>query len=216
MAGKQPKPGVRKKGPTAAQRRAWEEMRVLSEAWNIIREEHRLAWNAAARASRRGGRAARSRRRSGRRLFMRANSHRLALGQSLLARPPGPGISSATPIVRFVITNGGSRIALKLRVLDGPTEGVMVSASRPCNAGVTVCRKLARIGPMPDPVGDLSDITRQYLAKYRELPVGKKIFIGIQQMNDYLGSTVYVTSAIIPPAPSGGGEAKRPKNLAKT
>src|ERR1035441_2132844 len=55
MAGKQPKPGVRKKGPTAAQRRAWEEMRVLSEAWNIIREEHRLAWNAAARASRRGG-----------------------------------------------------------------------------------------------------------------------------------------------------------------
>ena len=216
MAGKQPKPGVRKKGPTAAQRRAWEEMRVLSEAWNIIREEHRLAWNAAARASRRGGRADRSRRRSGRRLFMRANSHRLALGQSLLARPPGPGISSATPIVRFVITNSGSRIALKLHLLDGSAAGVMVSASRPCNAGVTVCRKLARIGPMPEPIGDMSDITRQYLAKYGEIPVGKKIFIGVQQMRDYLGSLVYITSAIVPPGPSGGGEAKRPINLANT
>jgi hypothetical protein len=116
----------------------------------------------------------------------------------------------------LVITNSGSRIALKLHLLDGSAAGVMVSASRPCNAGVTVCRKLARIGPMPEPVGEMSDITRQYLAKYGEIPVGKKIFIGIQQMKDYMGSIVYETSAIVPPGPSGGGEAKRPINLAKT
>ena len=92
----------------------------------------------------------------------------------------------------------------------------MVSASRPCNPGVTVCKKLTRIGPMPDPVGDISEITRQYLAKYREIPVGKKIFIGLQQMNDYMGSTVYVTSAIVPPGPSGGGTAKKGAKPAKT
>jgi hypothetical protein len=191
-------------------------MRVLSEAWNIIREEHRLAWNAAARTNRRGGRKGRSRRPSGRRLFFRVNSHRLAIEQSLLAGPPRQDIPSATPLVRFEITNNGFQIALKLHLLDGPAAGVMVSASRPCNAGVTVCRKLARICPMPEPVGGMSDVTRPYLAKYREIPVGKKIFIGIQQMKDYLGSIVYITSAIVPPGPSGGGEAKRPKNLAKT
>ena len=216
MASKQQKPGAHKKSPTAAQHRAWDEMRVLSEAWNIIMEEQRQAWNAAAHTNRRGGRAARKRRRSGRCLFFRVNSHRLALGQSLLACPSGPANSSETPTVRLVITNSGVRIALKLHVLGGPAAGVMVSASRPCNAGVMACRKLARIGPMPEPVGEMSDITRQYLAKYREIPIGKKIFIGIQQMNDYLGSIVYVTSAIVPPGPSGGGKAKTPINLAKT
>jgi len=34
MASKQRKPDARKKGPTADQRRAWEEMRTLSAAWN--------------------------------------------------------------------------------------------------------------------------------------------------------------------------------------
>ena len=216
MGSKQHTCGARKKGPTADLRRAWEEMRVLSEAWNIITEEHRLGWNATARANRRGDRKARSRRRSGRRLFFRANSHRLALGQGLLAGPPRPEIPSATPLVEFVISNTGVRITLKLHVLEGPTAGVMVSASRPCNPGVTVCRKLARICPMSAPVGEMSDITRQYVAKYGEIPVGKKIFIGIQQMRDYLGSLVHVTSAIVPPAPRAGNNAKKPINLAKT
>jgi hypothetical protein len=216
MTGRERKSGTRKPGPTAGQRRAWDEMRVLSEAWNIIREEHRQAWTAAVRANRRGGRKARSRRRSGRRLFFRVNSHRLALGQGLLAGPPGPGNLGETPTVRFEITNNGVRTALKLHLLDGPVAGVMVSASRPCNAGVMVCRQLARIGPMPEPVGEIIDITRQYLAKYHEIPVGKKIFIGIQQMQDYMGSIVYVTSAIVPPGPGGGGEPKKPIKLAKT
>src|ERR1035438_9455922 len=83
MASKQHTRGACKTGPTTGQRRAWEEMRVLSEAWNIVTEEHRLAWNAAARANRRGDRKARSRRRSGRRLFFRANSYGRARRRSV-------------------------------------------------------------------------------------------------------------------------------------
>src|ERR1039458_3116108 len=90
MASKQGKPAARKKAPTAEQRHAWEEMRALSAAWNNLTEEQRQAWNDAARTNRRGGLAARSRRRSGRRLFVKVNSRRLALGQGLLAWPPGP------------------------------------------------------------------------------------------------------------------------------
>jgi hypothetical protein len=216
MAGKPRKPGARKQGPTPDQYRAQEEIRVLSEAWNILREEQRQAWNFAARANRRGGRAARTRRRSGRRLFIRANSHRLALVQGLLAWPPRPGRATPIPAVQLVITNSGFLIALKLNVSGGPVAGIMVSASRPCNPGVTVCKKLTRIGPLPDPVGEICDVTRQYLAKFGEIPVGKKIFIGLQQMNDYLGSIVYVTSAIVPLGPSAGGEAKNGTKPAKT
>ena len=133
MANKQRKPVARKKGPTAEQRRAWEEMRTLSAAWNNLAEEQRQSWNDAARTNRRGGHAARSRRRSGRRLFVKVNSRRLALGQGLLAWPPGPESFRATPAVRFVITNQGGRIALKLSVTAGPAEltGSCLSSAAP-------------------------------------------------------------------------------------
>ena len=45
MAGKRRKPGARKKTPTPDQRRAREEMRTLSAAWNDLTEEQRQAWN---------------------------------------------------------------------------------------------------------------------------------------------------------------------------
>lgn len=198
MASKRRKPGARKKAPTPDQRRAREEMRTLSAAWNDLTEEQRQAWNGESRANRRGGLAARSRRRSGRRSFFKANSHRLALRQDLLTDPPGSGSVCPFPIVRLVITNHGGRIALKLRLSSGRAEGVMVSASRPCNAGVTVGRKFCRIGLLPAPERGLSDITEPYVARFGLPPVGKKLFIRVQQMNDYLGSVVQTTSAIVP------------------
>ena len=183
-------------------------MRTLSAAWNNLTEEQRQAWNDAARTNRRGGHAARSRRRSGRRLFVKVNSRRLALGQGLLAWPPGPESFRPTPTLRFEITNRGGRIALQLSVTDGQAEGVMVSSWHPCNAGVMVWKKFVRIGLLPAPTGGMSDITRQYVAKYGLPPVGKKIFLRIQQMNDYVGSIVQVLSAVVPAAPSAGGQAK--------
>ena len=208
MASKPRKGGAPKKRPTTEQRRARAEMRTLSDAWNNLTEEQREAWGAKARTNRRGGYAARTRRRDGRRLFMKANSRRLALGQAMLAWPPGPENWAPTPIVRLVITNRGGQIALKVRVSGGPTEGVMVSSWHPLSPGVMVWRKFVRIGLLPAPVGGMSDITRPYVAKYGVPPAGKKVFIRIQQMNDYLGSIVQVTSAIVPPGESGGGEAK--------
>jgi hypothetical protein len=203
MASKQGKPAARKKRPTAEQRRAWEEIRALSAAWNNLTEEQRQAWNDAARTNRRGGLAARSRRRSGRRLFVKVNSRRLALGQGLLAWPPGPESFRAAPTVRFVITNRGGRIALNLSVTAGQAEGVMV------------WKKFVRIGLLPPPAGGMSDITRQYVTKYGVPPVGKKIFLRIQQMNDYVGNVVQVISAVVPAAPSGGSQAKGAQTIAK-
>ena len=198
MTSKSRKPGARKKAPTPDQRRAREEMRMLSAAWNDLTEAQREAWNGESRANRRGGLAARSRRRSGRRSFFKANSRRLALRQDLLTDPPESGTVCPIPIVRLVITNHGGRIALKVRLSSGLSEGVMVSASRPCNAGVTVGRKFCRISLLPAPERGMSEITKPYVARFGRPPVGKKIFIRVQQMNDYMGSVVQTTSAIVP------------------
>jgi hypothetical protein len=198
MAGKPRKTGPRKKRPTPDQRRAREGMRVLSVAWNDLTEEQRLAWNGESRDNRRGGVAARSRRHSGRSSFFKANSRRLALKQDLLTDPPASGSVCPFPIVRLVITNHGGRIALKLRFSSGRAEGVMVSATRPCNAGVTVGRKFCRISLLSATERGMIDITKPYVARFGLPPVGKKLFIRVQQMNDYMGSVIHTTSAIVP------------------
>ena len=180
MAARKPKPSARKKGPTPDQRRAREEMRTLSAAWNDLTEEQRQAWDAESRANRRGGLAARSRRRSGRRLFFKANSRRLALKQNLLTDPPGFGSVCPFPIVRLVITNHGGRIALKVRLSSDRAEGVMVSSWHPCNPGVMVWNKFVRIGLLSGSERGMNDITKQYVAKFGLPPVGKKIFIRVQ------------------------------------
>jgi hypothetical protein len=198
MAAKKPSSGARKKAATPDQRRAREEVRTLAAAWNNLTEEQRQAWDGESRANRRGGVAVRSRRRSGRRLFFRANSRRLALKQDLLTDPPRSATVCPIPIARLVITNHGGRIALKVRLSSGRGEGVMVSSWHPCNPGVMVWSKFVRIGLLPRSVRGIHDITEQYVAKFGRPPVGKKIFIRLQQMNDYIGSVVHTTSAIVP------------------
>ena len=215
MTGKQPKPGAGKKRSTAGQRRSRAEWSALSAAWNNLAEEQRQAWNEAARRNRRGGGAAHGQPDTGRRLFARANSRRFALGQDLLTDPPGPDSFRPMPIVRLEITNDGGRIALKLRVSGGPTDGVMVSSWHPVSPGVMVWDKFVRIGQLPAPDGGMSDITRLYVAKYGVPPVGKKVFIRIQQLNDYVGNIVQVASAVVPAGSGGGGKAQGAKTIAK-
>ena len=208
MASKKHKAGARKHTPTTDQRWARTEMCTLSVAWNDLTDEQREAWELEARTSRRGGRAGRLRRRSGRRLFFKANSHRLALGQALLTNPPGLESLCPTPLARLVITNHAGRIVIKLRLTFGQTEGVMVSASRPLNPGVMVCRKFTRIGLCPAAKAGMSEITEQYVAKHGVPAVGKKIFIRLQQMKDYLGGVAYATSAIVPAEEAWHSEAE--------
>ncbi|GEM_PF-2379385 len=71
-----------------------------------------------------------------------------------------------------------------------------------------VWRKLVRIGLLPAPIGGMSDITRQYVAKYGVPAAGRKAFIRIQQLNDYTGSIVQVMGAIVPAGAGGRGSAK--------
>ena len=207
MASKKHKRPAPKHSPTPDQLRAREERSTLSAAWNNLTDEQREAWDMRARTNRRGGRAARRRRRSGRRLFFKANFHRLALKQDLFTCPPGSESWCPTPIAQLFIANHAGRIALKLRVAFGQVEGLMVSASRPLNAGVMVCRKFTRIGLLPAPKAGISDITKLYIAKFGVPAVGQKLFIRIQQMKDYLATVVYTTSAIVPTEEAWDSEA---------
>ena len=185
------------KRPTGEQLRVQSEITILAAAWNALADEQRQAWGERARTNRRGGRAARLHLRNGRRLFFRVNSRRLALRLPLLTDPPEEGTYVPAPLVKLIITNRARRITLKLKVTGGDPKGVMVSSWHPCNPGAMTWRKFVRIGPLPPPVRGLCDITQLYVAKFGVPPVGKKIFVRIQQMQDYLGKLAQVTSAIV-------------------
>ena len=215
MGAKQHRPGKSNASPTAAQRRAQADMRTLAAAWNALSEEQRLAWGDADRTNRRGGRANLKRHRSGRRLFTKVSQRRLALGLDLLQLPPGLENCAPHPLLKFHITNCAGRIRLQLTVIHGDTEGVMLASFRPLNAGVMKWNKFVRLGLLPAPVVGTCDITRLYAAKYGVPPVGKKVFIRLQQMKDYLGSLVQVLSAVVPPPAASSKSDKTPHSLAK-
>ncbi len=115
----------------------------------------------------------------------------------MLADPPEEGTYVRAPLVKLIITNRAGRITLKLKVSGGDPYGVMVSSWHPCNPGVMTWNKFVRIGLLPPPVRGMCDITRLYVAKYGVPPVGKKIFVRIQQMRDYMGKLFQVTSAVV-------------------
>lgn len=71
-----------------------------------------------------------------------------------------------------------------------------------------MCKKFVWIGLLPAMVRGMSDITWRYVAKHGWPPVGKKIFIRIQQMKDYVGSIDQVISAIVAAVLSGVGQTK--------
>lgn len=203
MSSKKQGAGALKKKPTAEQRRARADMATLSAAWSGLTDEQLRAWNARAQEDRRGGRRARLRRRSGHRLFVKVNFRRRALGQAVLVWPPGLETYKPLPMGRFVIINRGGRPALQVHLAGGAAEGVMVSSWHPLSRGIMVWRKFVRIGLLPAPMGGISDITKQYVAKYGVPAVGKKIFIRLQQMNDYTGNLVQVMAAVVPAAKGG-------------
>lgn len=172
---------------------------MLSEAWNKLQDDERQAWGETAHRTRRAGRTARRQFRTGRRLFFKANFHRLALNQPLLAHPNAASNFCPLPLVQLVITNHAGRPVIRLRVDDGPTDGIMVSSWRPLSAGVMVWRKFVRLGPLPPPRRGLCDITKMYVEKYGVPPVGTKIFVRVQQMRDTLGKLFEITSAVVRP-----------------
>jgi hypothetical protein len=197
MAAKPHKPAPGAKKPTPDQHRARTEIAILSAAWNNLTDEQREGWARFAQSDRRGGLAARRRRRTGRTAFFRVNSRRFAAWQDLLDFPPWAAGCCTTPLVRLIITHRAGLLSLKVRLSGGPAEGLMISSCRPCNPGVMVCPKFTRIGLLRGSKARLIDITKLYVDKFGWPPIGKKIFIQVQQMQDYSGKVLHTASAIV-------------------
>ncbi len=197
-----------KTAPTAPQEDAWGEFGWVAKAWQNLTEEQRQAWNARARQEKTRSRLGKRWSLTGQTYFGRVNNFRAGFKQGLLTDPPPLAQSGLNPVGQLVITNRGGRISLKLEVSGPLATEIMVFGSRPCSRGRSKWFKFSRLGPLPAPVGGMSDITRLYVKKHGVPPEGTRVFIRTRQQNDGPRDKFRETNAVVPARQAGGGQAK--------
>jgi hypothetical protein len=201
-------PKRRTKHPTAAQSRAQAEHGAVAEALEALTPEQMEAWVAAAPPVMSKSCLGKRWSLTWQACFHKVNNPRAGFRRGVLMDPPPRAQFGRNPVGRLSITHIGGRIALKLAVSGRPAAEIMVFGAKPCRRTVLKCFKCPRIGPLPDPVGGVSDITRQYVKKHGKPEVGQRVFIRTQQYLDCGPEGRFVeTSAVVPAQEARGGPA---------
>ena len=195
------------KRPTAAQGRTHAEQRAVAKALEALTDKQIPAWVAAAEQVMSKSRLGKGWPLAWEAYFFKVNNPRAGFGRGVLMDPPARAQFGRNPVGRLIITNIGGRIALKLEVSGRLAADIMVFGAKPCRRTVLKCFKCPRIGPLPDPVGGVSDITRQYVKKHGKPAAGQRVFIRTRQYLDCGHDEFRETSAVVPAKEARGGPA---------
>lgn len=190
---------VKPKDPhSPAQMRIRSNLGRVSARWRVLTPEQRQAWALAASEAKSRPRLGKSTALSGCQFFIKINCARAAIGLEPLADPPALPQFGPNPVEGLAITNARGSITLKLSVTAAPESRVTVYGAAPCSAGISFVRDFTILGPLPEPVRGVSDITDIYVARYGVPRVGLQIFIRTrQQINGWEDAPKQV-SAIVP------------------
>jgi hypothetical protein len=201
------KAGRPAKKRTVARLESDEAMRTVAEAWNRLTDEQRDRWyvtgpNVPSRKVL--GKAGKL---DGRGFFCKVNLPRARLGLELLLDPPARAEPGPNPAVAFTISNDQWDIALELTLARAPTQEVelVVWASPPCNAGKRRNWDYRLVGLLRAPVEGVNNIRKMYVKRFGVPPVGKRVFVRVQQQVDGWRSKPWEGSAVVQPREGGSG-----------
>jgi len=169
---------------TDAQLRVRNFLRNVASQWSALSQEQRNAWTAAAKQHQSKARLGQSGPLTGFQLYAKINCSLLIIGSSAVLVPPATPAFPVLPVTGLTITNTGGAIALKLTTTDAPADGTMLWAAPPCSQGRDVAPDAVYLGPLDTPANGAVDITAAYTAKYGTPPVGKKVFVRVNQNVD--------------------------------
>jgi hypothetical protein len=172
----------------------------VAARWRVLTEEQRGAWMLGAQDAYSQSRLGRSAPLTGCQFFIKINCARAALGLDQLVLPPQLPQFGPNPVGELTITNDHGTIALKLSVPSSPAQYTVLLGAAPCSQGRYSARHFNILGFLPDPVGDMSDITERYVARYGVPPVGSRIFIRTRQHINGWDDLPKQTTAIVPKA----------------
>jgi hypothetical protein len=173
---------------------------LASKYWDQITENQRIAWRNAAADKQTKARLGMSGPMTGNQMFVQVNCNLQLIGAAMLAAVPAPATFTAVPVTALVITNTTGTIALRLTTTDAPADGAMLRASKPVLPGVKATPGLNLLGVLDSPVNNAIIITTLYTAQFGVPPVGKRVFVAVN--NNSLGQQDYpvVFSAVVPAA----------------
>jgi hypothetical protein len=156
----------------------------VSARWRALQEIQRAAWMAAAKEAKSSSRLGQSGTLSGFLLFTKINCTLAKFGQDQVDAPPAQPLFPDLAPQGLVITNTAGVIALKLTCLGDPGENTIVRGAAPLSQGRETCRDFRVLGTCPAAVSGSADITALYTARYGVPPVGKKVYVQVNQFVD--------------------------------
>src|ERR1039458_2461906 len=156
----------------------------VSARWRALEEVQRTAWMVAAKEAKSNSRLGQSGALSGFLLFTRINCTLSQFGEAQVDAPPEhPQFPDLAP-ASLSITNTGGVVALKLACPTDPGANTIVRGSKPLSQGRETCRDFRVLGMCPAAVQGSADITNLYAARFGTPPVGKKVYISVNQFVD--------------------------------
>lgn len=184
---------------TAAQLQRRQVLSAVTEQWRTLTEAQRLAWTAAAATHQSKARLGQSGPLTGSQLFTRINCNLVLCGMEKVTDPPENPTFPELAVAGLSITNAAGVIALKLTVPADPGDYTLIRASAPRSAGRLVCNDFRFIGMCPTPAQGQSVITGLYTAKFGAPPVGSKVFVRANQVQNGYEDLPHEFVAIVPP-----------------
>jgi hypothetical protein len=113
------------------------------------------------------------------------------------APPAQPQFPTLAP-QNLVIANASGAITLKLTCPTSPGENTIVRGAKPLSQGRETCNDFRVLGMCPTPAQGSADITSLYTARYGVPPVGKKVYVQVNQVVDGWESLRRSFWAIVP------------------
>ena len=154
--------------------------------WGTLTDEQYLAWNTLARNRQTHPVLGESGVLSGYELAVQINVHLATFGLPMTPNPNPVPIFPDNPVSGLSITGTDGDVSLKLALSAQPVQFIVVLGARAQSPGVSYVDHYKILGLLPEPEGGLSDITELYLAKFKLLPAGKRVFIQtVQQINGW-------------------------------
>ena len=170
----------------------------VSARWRALQEAQRVAWVAAAKEAKSETRLGQNGVLSGFLLFTKINCTLAQFGQVQVDAPPAQPQFPALVPQNLAITNTANAIALKLTCPTSPGENTIVRASAPISQGRQTCSDFRLLGTCPAAVQGTANITSLYTARYGVPPVGKKVYVQVNQFVDGWESLPVTFWGIVP------------------
>jgi len=183
---------------TASQMSVRTNLSRVAAGWRALTEAQRVAWVAAAKDVKSTSRLGQNGTLSGFLLFTKINCTLAQFGQAQVVAPPEHPLFPDLAAQVLVITNTAGVIALKLTCPTDPGDNTIVRAAEPVSQGRQTWNSFRVLGLCPAAVAGAADITGLYTARYGVPPVGKKVYVQVNQFIDGWESQPVSFWAIVP------------------